>query len=96
MNMPTTPTRLAPEVREAVMVFLKSYDHSNGPFAISEAMNAVRRVYPAMDVSDNELTSAIAEEAVTAGLDIHFDGNGNSKRTSETDNWENEGGASSA
>jgi hypothetical protein len=75
---------------------LKNYHRGDGPFAISEAMEAVRRIYSILDISDNELTDAIAGEAVAAGLNIHFDGPGKSATPQAADRWENEGGAISS
>lgn len=93
MNIPKESRRLDPEVQAAVAVFLKCYHRGDGPFAISEAMEAVRRIYPLLDVSDNELTDAIAGEAVAARLNIHFDGPGKFSALPATERWENEGGA---
>jgi hypothetical protein len=96
MNTSKEARRLDPEVQAAVAVFLKNYHRGDGPFAISEAMEAVRRIYSILDISDNELTDAIAGEGVAAGLNIHFDGPGKSATPQAADRWENEGGAISS
>lgn len=46
-----------------------------------------------MNLSDNDLTAAIAEEAVAAGLNIHFDGADKLMPPPATERWEHEGGA---
>lgn len=66
MNIDRESRRLDPEVRAAVAVFLKTYQSGEMPFAISEAFAAVRRAFPETTVSDNDLTDAIAGEAVAA------------------------------
>lgn len=93
MNTSKDTRRLDPEVRAAVAAFLKNYHRGAGPLAISDAIEALRRSYALLDVSDNELTDAIAGEAVAAGLNIHFDGPGNSVTPQAAERWENEGGA---
>lgn len=94
MNIMKESRRLDPEVQAAIAVFLLNYKSGNGPFAISEAIEAVRRVYPLLSVSDNDLTEAIAGEAVAARLNIDFDGVAMRKpKPPATQQWENEGGA---
>jgi hypothetical protein len=93
MNTSKEARRLDPEVQAAVAVFLKIYQRGDGPFAISEAMEAVRRIYSILDISDNELTDAIAGEAVAAGVNIYSDGPGKSTPPQAAERWENEGGA---
>lgn len=93
MNTVTESRRLSPEVRAAVAVFLQNYQSGERPFAISKALDAVRRVFPVMSLSDNDLTDAIAGEAVAAGLNIHFDGPGKLLAHSAVERWEDEGGA---
>lgn len=95
MNIAIESSRLAPEVRAAVAIFLQNYKRGETPFAISEALDAVRRVFPAMTLSDNDLTDAIAGEAVAVGLNIHFDGLGKplARAAAAVERWEDEGGA---
>lgn len=92
MNIATESSRLAPEVRAAVAIFLQNYKRSETPFAISEALDAVRRVFPGMELSNNDLTDAISGEAVAAGLNIHSDGPGKSFGRSAVERREDEGG----
>ncbi len=87
MNTSTDSIRLAPEVRAAVGAFLRKYRPGEGPFAISEAIHAVRRTYPVMELSDGDLTAAIARQAIAAGLNIHFDGAGRYKPSRIPRQW---------
>lgn len=93
MNTHSVSMRLAPEVQAAVAVFLENYQPGGGPFIISEAIKAVRQVYPLMDLSDNDLTDAIAGQAVATGFNIYFDGTRKPNNILSLARWENEGGA---
>lgn len=86
---------IPPEVREAIKQFLTAAQEETGPFAISEALGAVRRVFPDLDVSDSELVDAIASEASVAGFEIDYHSGGEPKAIMRKalDRWDNEGGA---
>jgi len=73
MNNIAEARRLSPAVRTAVTVFQETYNSIEGPFAIADALAAVRRRYPANNLSNNELTRAIAEDAAATQASIQFD-----------------------
>lgn len=86
---------MPPEVREAIKQFLAAAQKETGPFAVSEALGAVRRVFPDLDVSDSELMDAIASEASVAGFEIDYHSGGEPKaiKRKALEQWDNEGGA---
>ncbi len=92
MNMSETSKPPTAEARAAVAVYLKNYKSGDGPFAMSEAMASVRQSFP--NLSDNELTAAIADAAVEAGLDIHVHDADPPPSTRRMERWEDEGGSS--
>lgn len=67
---------LTPEVRAALGTFLNECQRGGQLFEVSKALDAVRRVFPDLDISDADLADAIASEALTAGLDMHYDTDG--------------------
>ena len=73
MNNIAKARRLSTAARAAVAVFHETYKSVEGPFAIAEALAAVHRRYPANNLSDNELTRAIAEDAAARHANIQFD-----------------------
>ncbi|MDZ5697638.1 hypothetical protein [Chelativorans sp. M5D2P16] len=83
------------EVREAIKQFLAAAHKEKEPFAVSEALGAVRRVFPDLSVSDSELMDAIASEASVAGFEIDYDGEQEPKtiRRKALERWDDEGGA---
>lgn len=83
--------KVPPEVRAAISNFLNDIQNDPQPFAVSDALRAVRRVFPDLDVSDADLADAVASEASTAGLHIHYDID-QVRKTSSLERWENEGG----
>ncbi len=92
--MPTKRS-ISPEVRAAIAAFLNQCQNEARPFAATEALGAVRNIYPDLDISDCDLEDAISSEAATAGFDIDHDsrkGRAKVKRKA-LDRWENEGGA---
>jgi hypothetical protein len=87
--------RIPPDVRAAIGAFLNECQKEARPFAISEALGAIRRIFPDLQISDVDLLDAITSEASTAGFDVDYD----IPRTSGTfqrkklEEWDNEGGA---
>lgn len=93
MNSADDPGRHpSPEVRAAIGNFLNECQKSPQPFAISEAIDAIRRVFPDLELSDAELADAISSEALTAGVEIHHDV-AKSSQSASLNRWEDEGGA---
>lgn len=58
------------DVRAAIHAFLDACQREGRPVATSEALGAVRRVFPDLDISDSDLMDAITSEASTAGFDV--------------------------
>ncbi|HEU5067440.1 MAG TPA: hypothetical protein VFT61_04560 [Sphingomicrobium sp.] len=86
--------RLSPDLRAAISAFLND-SRGDQAFDVSEALDAVRRVFPNLEISDGELVDAIASEASTAGFHIHYDADQNPKALERRalDRWDDEGGA---
>lgn len=86
---------LSPEVRAAISAFLNDSRSGDDPIDVSEALDAVRRVFPGLEASDSELLDAITSEASTAGFDIHYDADLNPKALARKalERWDDEGGA---
>jgi hypothetical protein len=83
------------DVRAAVRQFLTASQRTDDLFALTEAMDAVRHIFPGMNVSDRDLTDAIASEALMAGFEIAYDEKQRPKtlKRRSLEEWENEGGA---
>ena len=92
MNGDDPAQHLSPDVRAAISAFLNESQRDAQPFAISDALNAVRRVFPDLEISDADLADAITSEALTAGLDIHYE-IGQPRNAGSLERWDNEGGA---
>jgi hypothetical protein len=96
MNPIDTTHHIPPDVRAAIGAFLNECQKEARPFATSEALGAIRSIFPDLQVSDVDLLDAIASEASTAGFDIDYE---DISRTSEAltrkalEGWDNEGGA---
>jgi hypothetical protein len=88
-------SHIPPDVRAAISTFLNACQKEAQPFAIAEAIGAVRRVFPSLDISDAELVDAITSEAAAAGFDIEYDAAKapQALRRRAIERWENEGGA---
>ncbi|WP_192244582.1 hypothetical protein [Mesorhizobium silamurunense] len=86
---------IPPDVRAAISAFLEECKKNARPLAVSEALGAIRRIFPAMEISDLDLLEAITSEASVAGLDLGYD----FPKTSDTlkrkslERWDNDGGA---
>lgn len=64
------------------------------PFATAEALGAVRRVFPDLDISDTELMDAISSEATSAGFEVDTPEPRSAARMKDAlEKWDNEGGA---
>jgi hypothetical protein len=85
---------ISPDVRAAIAAFLNDCQNETRPFAMREAMGAIRALFPDLDISDAALEDALSSAAAAAGFDITYshDGPAKVKRT-ELERWDNEGGA---
>lgn len=84
------------DVRAAIRAFLSTCQKEAKPFAAMEAMDAVRRVFPDLDISDADLMDAITSEASTTGSNSGT-GTGSApdskQKQKSLERWDNEGGA---
>jgi len=71
---------MSPEVRAAIAAFLSACQQEARPFATSEALGAVRRMFPDLDISDTDLMNAITSEAFVAGFDVDTPNGGSGAR----------------
>ncbi|MDX0649638.1 hypothetical protein GOD34_02490 [Sinorhizobium medicae] len=86
--------KLSPEVRAAISAFLSACQKEARPFATAEALGAVRRVFPDLDISDTELMDAISSEATSAGFEVDTPEPRSAARMKDAlEKWDNEGGA---
>lgn len=89
-------TRSIPaDVRAAIASFLDRCQSEATPFAGTEALGAIRTLFPELDISDADLEDAISSEAANAGFDIGYDARIGSARAERKalQGMENEGGA---
>jgi hypothetical protein len=95
MNDPDASQSLSPEVRAAVSDFLNQIQEDVQPFDVSVAVDAVKRVFPGVEISDAALMSAIASEASTVGFEIDYDAENTPKalKRRALERWDDEGGA---
>jgi len=57
------------EVQAAIAAFLNECQKEAKPFAATEALGALRTIFPHLDISDSDLEDAISSEAAGAGFD---------------------------
>jgi hypothetical protein len=83
------------DVRAAIRAFLNACQEKGTRLATLEALDAVHRVFPDLDISDADLIDAITSEASVADFDVEVDtGNAsNSQKRKSLERWDNEGGA---
>jgi hypothetical protein len=82
-------------VRAAIATFLTHCQNEAAPFAGTEALGAIRTMFPELDISDGDLENAISGEAANAGFDVGYEtrtGSARAKREA-LERWDNEGGA---
>ncbi|WP_373414757.1 hypothetical protein [Ensifer aridi] len=85
---------ISPEVRAAISAFLSACQKEARPLATSEALGAVRRLFPDLDISDTYLVDAIISEASLAGFDVVTPDHKSAARMRDSlEEWDNEGGA---
>ncbi|MEY9196046.1 hypothetical protein ABIA16_001162 [Sinorhizobium fredii] len=85
---------ISPEVRAAISAFLSVCQKEARPLATSEALGALRRIFPDLDISDPDLMDAIISEAFVAGFDVDSPDPASVARMRDSlEEWDNEGGA---
>lgn len=85
-------TSIPVDVREAIGAFLDQAQRSSEPLAISEAIDAIRRIFPDLEVSDSDLIDAITGEAIASDVRLHIDVP-RPDSSGALERWDNEGGA---
>lgn len=85
-------TSIPVDVREAIGAFLDQAKRSSEPLAISEAIGAIRRIFPDLEVSDSDLVDAITGEAIASDVRLHIDVP-RPDSSGALERWDNEGGA---
>ncbi|MEQ1953606.1 hypothetical protein ABMA59_19545 [Mesorhizobium sp. CN2-181] len=68
--MSSRPEQLSAEVRTAIGTFLEMCQKEARPFAASEAIRAIKRIFVDLDISDGQLVDAIIREAADAGFEV--------------------------
>ena len=61
------------DVRAALAAFLNQCQHEAKPFAGTEALGAIRTMFPELNISDADLEDAISSEAGNAGFDVGYE-----------------------
>ena len=95
MSEADTKHHIPDEVRAAIGAFLNECQKEARPFATVEALGAIRRIFPGLEISDADLLDALTSEASTAGFNVDY----NVTTTTETitaqspERRDNEGGA---
>ncbi len=87
---------IPPDVRAAIGAFLNKCQTEARPFAVSEALGAIRGIFPHLDITDSDLMDAITSEASTAGFDVEYDSKASKtkkRKDKALERWDNEGGA---
>lgn len=86
---------IPPDVQAAISAFLNECQKEARPLAKSEALEAIRRIFPDLEISDVDLVDAIISEASMAGIDIDYDvaKTPDTLKRKSLDRWDNEGGA---
>ncbi|MCK9552938.1 hypothetical protein QEZ48_19510 [Aquamicrobium lusatiense] len=93
MNASRNPNDLPADVRAAISSFLKACQNEARPFATKEALEAVRNIFPDLDINDSDLIDGLISEASVAGFDVGLAEETRNHRRLSVDTWEDEGGA---
>ncbi|WEX75781.1 hypothetical protein PYH37_000794 [Sinorhizobium numidicum] len=92
--MRTQSRKIPPDVRAAIGAFLNACQKEARPFATREALGAVRRIFPDLDISDKDLMDAITSEASVAGFDVDPADTASARLIRDAlEEWDNKGGA---
>lgn len=93
MNASRNPNDLPADVRAAISSFLKACQNEARPFATKEALEAIRNIFPDLDINDSDLIDGLISEASVAGFDVGTAEETRKHRRLSLDTWEDEGGA---
>lgn len=93
MNASRNQNDLPADVRAAISSFLKACQNEARPFATKEALEAVRNIFPDLDINDSDLIDGLISEASVAGFDVGLAEETRNHRRLSVDTWEDEGGA---
>ena len=93
MNASRNPNDLPADVRAAISSFLKACQNEARPFATKEALEAVRNIFPDLDINDSDLIDGLISEASVAGFDVGLAEETRNHRRLSLDTWDDEGGA---
>jgi len=66
----TSISSIPVNVREVMGDILEQARKRNTPFGVSEGVDQLRRRFPDLEVSDNDLIEALTSEAVSANVDM--------------------------
>lgn len=91
--MASSNIQIDPEARAAIGEFLNWCQKEARPLATSEAMEAIRRIFPDLQISDTDLMDAITSEASAQGFDVAITPSEVAVRRKAIERWDNEGGA---
>ncbi|MET3659902.1 hypothetical protein [Aquamicrobium ahrensii] len=58
------------DVNVAIEKFLKAFQTGTYPFANSEALKAIRNMFPGLDITDSELQRALLRQTATRGFEV--------------------------
>ncbi|MEW9838372.1 hypothetical protein [Mesorhizobium marinum] len=83
------------DVRGALAAFLSQCQNEARPFAGTEALGAIRTMFPELDISDGDLEDAISGQAEEAGFDVGYEVRTGTAvaKAAAIERWENEAGA---
>ena len=83
------------DVRAALAAFLNQCQNEARPFAGTEALGAIRTMFPELDISDADLEDAISGQAENAGFDVGYEPRTGTAavKVAAIERWENEAGA---
>lgn len=74
---------LPADVRAAIAAFLNQCQNEAKPFAGTEALGAIRTMFPELDISDADLEDAVFSEAANAGFDVGYEPRAGSEQGGE-------------
>jgi len=92
--MSSEQNRISEDVRHSIKAFLDQSQREARPFAVVEALGALKRLSPQLDVPDEEWLETLQREASSAGFEVVYEADGTLLKINRSlESWENEGGA---